>query len=212
MLYYDMVPFGESVAEKDKGMDEYNKLERRWVKRKKSNFEEPMLFYLLNRWWIKGCEIINIYHVYQKYNKDFIAFAKSITQNNDRALDLVQDAYVAGIEREETFSYMNEYQIKGWFFTTIKNKNIDFIRKQKRLTFIDEEDIKEGSETFEAEVEIKELLMCLPETHRKVVWLRYQMNLNSTEIGKIMNLSPSTIRSRLSSSINILKDNLYREE
>jgi len=41
-----------------------------------------------------GCDFINVYQVYQKYNKDFIVFAKSITQNQDRAFDLIQDAYV----------------------------------------------------------------------------------------------------------------------
>ena len=107
---------------------------------------------------------------------------------------------------------MNEYQIKGWFFTTIKNKNIDFIRKQKRLTFMDENEMPEEIESFEEEVAIKELLDCLPEANKKVVLLKYKMNLNSTEIGKVLSLSPSTVRSRLSASMKILKYNLNKEE
>jgi RNA polymerase sigma-70 factor (ECF subfamily) len=117
------------------------------------------------------------------------------------------------MEKEEIFEYMNEYQIKGWFFTTIKNKNIDNIRKQKRLTFMNESDMPEEVTDFEDDdLILKDLLEYLPEANKKVVTLRYQLNLNSTEIGKLLNLSPSTVRSRLSSSMKILKENLKWEE
>lgn len=166
----------------------------------------------LNLFFIKGCDTINIYQVYEKYNKDFIAFARSVTQAHDRALDLVQDTYVAAMEREEIFEVMNEYQIKGWFFTTIKNKNIDFIRKQKRLTSMEEADFPEETAEFEQEIELDDLLACLPESNRRVVALRYKLNLNSKEIGKILNLSPSTVRSRLSRAMMVLKENLSKED
>jgi len=107
---------------------------------------------------------------------------------------------------------MNEYQIKGWFFTTIKNKNIDVIRKNKRLTFLNENEVPEEIDSFEEEVLIKDLIECLPEANKKVILLRYQMNLNSTEIGKVLGLSPSTVRSRLSASMKILRNNIDGEE
>ena len=60
---------------------------------------------------------MNIYLVYEKkYHNDFLAFAKSLTKDYNEAFDLVQDAYVAALEREEMFKVMNEYQIKGWLF------------------------------------------------------------------------------------------------
>lgn len=151
---------------------------------------------------------MNIYLVYQKYNKDFTAFAKSVTNNHSGAFDLVQDAYVAALEREEIFENMNEYQIKGWFFTTIKNKNIDNIRKANRLTYQSEIEIITKVEGFEEKVVLQDLLNKLPEKYRKVVLLRYEMNLNSTEIGERLNISPSTVRSQLSSSLKILRDYL----
>lgn len=151
---------------------------------------------------------MNIYLVYQKYNKDFLAFAKSITSNHSEAFDLVQDAYVAALEREEIFESMNEYQIKGWFFTTIKNKNIDNIRKTNRLTYQSEIEIFTKVESFEEKVVLQDLLYKLPEKYRKVVLLRYEMNLNSTEIGERLNISPSTVRSQLSNALKILRDYL----
>lgn len=152
--------------------------------------------------------MMNIYLVYQKYNKDFTSYAKSITRNEDRALDLVQEAYVAALEKEEMFANMNEYQIKGWFFTTIKNKNIDNIRKQSRLTYLENDEVFEATDSFEESVVVRELLDKLPEKNRRVLLLKYEMNLNSNEIGKILGISPSTVRSRLSASLKILRDKL----
>ncbi|NLK44762.1 MAG: sigma-70 family RNA polymerase sigma factor [Tissierellia bacterium] len=149
---------------------------------------------------------MNIYIVYEKYHNDFLAFAKSIVKDYNEAFDLVQDAYVAALEREEMFKFMNEYQIKGWFFTTIKNKNIDNIRKRSRLDYQWEVDIFTKEDSFEEKVVMESILEKLPEDLRNVVVLRYKMNLNSTEIGEKLNIPPSTVRSQLSKALKILKD------
>ena len=146
--------------------------------------------------------------IFEKYNKDFLRFANCLTNNEERAMDLVQDTYVSGLEREEIFDCMNEYQIKGWFFTTIKNKNIDNIRKQNRSIFIEDEDLIVDSENFEEAVVMRELIDQLPKNQRQVILLRYQMNLNSTEIGELLGISPSTVRSRLGTSIKNLKEKI----
>ncbi len=146
--------------------------------------------------------------IFDKYNKDFLKFATSITRSKERAMDLVQDAYVSSLENEEIFNYMNEYQIKGWFFATIKNKNIDNIRKRNKLVFIEDVSMIEDSESFEEAVIIRELINRLPKKQRQVVQLKYHMNLNSTEIGQVLGISPSTVRSRLSVAINNLRGKL----
>ncbi|MBS4536508.1 sigma-70 family RNA polymerase sigma factor [Clostridium sp. D2Q-14] len=148
---------------------------------------------------------MNVYLAYQKYNRDFIAYAKSITRNSDRAFDLVQEAYISALEREEIFCNMNEYQIKGWFFTTIKNKNIDAIRKQSRLTYLENDGLLGKSDGFEENVIMAELIDKLPEKNRKILILRYEMNLNSVEIGHMLGISDSTVRSRLSASLKLLR-------
>ena len=151
---------------------------------------------------------MKVYSVYKKYNKDFIAYAKSITGNKDVAFDLVQDAYVKALENENIFLNMNEYQIKGWFFTVIKNRNIDFIRKENKIVLFDNEMLEEWVESFEEEVLIKNLIETLPEKNKKILRLKYNMYLNSNEIGKILGISPSTVRSQLSASLKLLKKNL----
>lgn len=151
---------------------------------------------------------MKVYSVYKKYNKDFIAYAKSITGNKDIAFDLVQDAYVRALENENIFLNMNEYQIKGWFFTVIKNRNIDFIRKENKVVLFDNDVPEEEIKSFEEEVVMKNLLESLPEKNKQILRLKFNMNLNSNEIGKILGMPPSTVRSRLSASLKLLKKNL----
>ena len=151
---------------------------------------------------------MNIYTVYQKYNKDFIAYAKSITRNKDKAFDLVQEAYVSALEREEIFINMNEYQIKGWFFRVIKNKHIDNIRKLNKILLYENDEVMGIDVNFEEEVVINDLIEKLPEKNKEVVLLRYKMHLNSKEIGEKLGIPSSTVRSRLSASMKILKNNL----
>ena len=151
---------------------------------------------------------MKVYSVYKKYNKDFIAYAKSITGNKDIAFDLVQDAYVRALENEDIFLNMNEYQIKGCFFTVIKNRNIDFIRKENKIILFDDNMPEEESEGFEEDILIKNLLEVLPEKNSQILRLKYIMHLNSNEIGKMLGISPSTVRSRLSASLKLLKKNL----
>lgn len=146
--------------------------------------------------------------IYQKYNKDFLRFATSLTKNEEKSMDLVQDTYVSGLEHEEVFESMNEYQIKGWFFTTIKNKNIDNIRKQNRIILIEDETLIEDSDSFEEMVVIRELIDRLPENQKQVITLKYILNLNSSEIGEMLGISPSTVRSKLSAAIKNLKEKL----
>lgn len=160
----------------------------------------------------RGSDKVNIYLVYQKYNKEFIAYAKSITKNSDRAFDLVQEAYVSALEREGMFNNMNEYQIKGWFFTTIKNKNIDFIRKQNKILLYENSILNnvlsKGSQDFESQIAFDNLIQKLPQKDKEVLVLKYKMLLNSSEIGEILGISSSTVRSRLSASLKMLKNKI----
>jgi RNA polymerase sigma-70 factor (ECF subfamily) len=120
----------------------------------------------------------------------------------------VQDAYLKAIENENVFEFMNEYQIKGWFFVTIKNKNIDYIRKHSKiLSLIEYENIVD-TEDFEENIAMKELLSKLPGKYKDVLYLKYFHGLNSKEIGKRLGISPSTVRSQLSTSLKLLKENL----
>ncbi len=151
---------------------------------------------------------MNLYEIYEYHHKDFLNFARSITSNHDRAFDLVQDSYVKALENEDIFDSMNPYQIKAWFFTTIKNKNIDHIRKNNRIIGFDEYQDMEDDTHFEESIAVRSMLESLPEKYRNIIIMRYQYNMNATEIGEKLGMSPSTIRTHLSTAMGILRKSL----
>lgn len=147
-----------------------------------------------------------IYQVYEKYNKDFTRFARSLVNLKQDAQDLVQDAYVKAIEHEEMFTSMNEYEIKGWFFRVIKNNYIDKLRKDKKMFLSDNERILTNQTNMQTDIIFYEIINDLPEHLRTLLELKYVRGLNSKEIGRLLNISASTIRTRLSLAINKLRD------
>lgn len=148
---------------------------------------------------------MEIYLVYKEYHRELLAFAISLTYDKGKAEDLVQEAYIRGINNSELLNVMNKYQIKGWFLTTIKNINIDNIRKDSRISFLNEYDYIPDENNFENIILVEELVDKLPDIYKKIIKLKYFEGLNSSEIGKRLNISPSTVRSRISSSIKLLR-------
>lgn len=151
---------------------------------------------------------MEIYLVYEEFHHEFLAFAISLTRDSSKGEDLVQEAYIRGLKNKDIFEIMNSYQIKGWFFTTIKNINIDNIRKNSRLSFTNEYDYISDENNFEDVILVRELVENLPEIYSEAIELRYYQGLNSNEIGERLNISPSTVRSRLSNGIRLLKNEI----
>ncbi len=110
--------------------------------------------------------------------------------------------------------------IKTWLFTVARNRSLDFLRhkrllSQRLLSFSEvkastEEDevafldaIPDTSPTPEElaerhilQREIRHAIQSLPHTYRSVVWLFYGGQLNFTEIGRILNVPGSTVKTQ----------------
>jgi hypothetical protein len=88
------------------------------------------------------------------------------------------------------------------------DRAIDYIRKNQRIIGFEEyHDIEDDSQ-FEEEVAVRSMLESLPEKYRTMIIMKYQHNMNATEIGERVGLSPSTVRTHLSTAMGILRKNL----
>jgi len=109
-------------------------------------------------------------------------------------------------------------QIKPWLFTVARNRSLDFLRHKhvlsKRLLFFCEVEarIEEDEATFldaipdtsptpeelaelhDLQREIQHAIRALPHTYRPVVWLSYGGQLNYAEIGRILDMPGSTVK------------------
>lgn len=143
---------------------------------------------------------MELYAIYERYQRDLIRFATSLTHSKEPAEDLVQQAYLKALDFLELLETMHPEQIKGWFFTTIKRLFIDSYRRQKRFCDMPENEM--ACDSFEGQLidklAVQEALGYLSDEHRELVVLRYLSGYSAAKIAQILHRNPSTIRSSLS--------------
>lgn len=133
------------------------------------------------------------------------------------AEDIMQVAFIRAYETRSKFQG-DEVGFKRWLYRITFNLCMDVYRK--RHPHLGLEQMKEkGFEPaiefshsgLEAEDEIWQAMDCLNSKQRSVVVLRYLHELSYEEIAKILRLPLGTVKSRLNTSIKILRKKLVRE-
>jgi len=112
----------------------------------------------------------------------------------DTAQDIVQDTYeklwlrLEGVDAEK---------VKSYLFTTAYHTMIDYIRKNKRISDIEDEDMERHSHNQQYS-DLKEILARaienLPEDQRSVLLLRDYEGYSYKEIAEITNLSEAKVK------------------
>jgi RNA polymerase sigma factor (sigma-70 family) len=137
----------------------------------------------------------------KEYNRSVDEFSDSVyrfiranLKDEERANDIVQDSY------EKLWRNVNgiEYPVvKSWLFTTAYHTMIDIIRKEARMTLLDDSDSHDWiSEPQYSDLnEILHLaLERLPENQKSLVLLRDYEGYSYKEIGEITGLSEAQVK------------------
>jgi len=141
--------------------------------------------------------------LYKKYHNVLLWYCLNLSESN-RALaeDIVQDTFMRALENAHLLNNMTEAQCRSWLYKTAKNIFIDKIRHANKEPQPEFETIREDDLS---EIMVRQLCTQLPEEERELFWLRFMEGYNSTELGELFSLSPSTVRSRLSSARKKIK-------
>lgn len=139
-----------------------------------------------------------------KYDKKIMSFIYNIIKNKETAEDLTQEVFIAAFYKVHTFR--KEYKFSTWLYKIAYNKTIDFIRKNKKITQINMENINLASETVspehtielrETKAEIKEFIKDLKDVDKRILFLRCsEDSLSFSDISHIMNMSESNVKKR----------------
>ena len=115
-------------------------------------------------------------------------------RDEDRARDLVQDCYE---KLWRNVRNVNFEKVKSYLFSTAYHGMIDLIRKEKRISLMENEqlpqDVHFSQYSDVGEVLYKALAM-LPEVQRLVVLLRDYEGYSYEEIARIASLSESQVK------------------
>ncbi len=100
-----------------------------------------------------------------------------------------------------------------WLRRAICHRSIDEVRKRRLRPRVGLEDApepaaREASGDFFLSEQLRRLVGSLPEKTRMVVLLRYQEDLDPTEIAEVLEMPISTVKSHLHRSLTVLRGKL----
>jgi len=136
--------------------------------------------------------------------------------------DILQDVYVEVIKRPP--KYLSEREALQWLMRVTANRCLLEFRRRKCRSLAASEVVEQWAElkkhssgpdiqAIRAE-EVQIMMQCLrqmDESLRVPLAMRYFCELNSTEIGEILELEPGTVRKRLYKARIILADALRKK-
>jgi RNA polymerase sigma factor (sigma-70 family) len=129
------------------------------------------------------------------YSDGVYRFILKNIRDRDTAQDIVQESYVRMWERVKEVSYD---KARAYLFTTAYHTMIDHIRKNQRLSSLDDDfnethDESPGTYNDLKEV-INEAVAKLPEIQRSVIMLRDYEGYSYEEIGEILQLNELQVK------------------
>ena len=129
------------------------------------------------------------------YSDGVYRFILKNIRDRDTAQEIVQESYVRMWERVKEVAYE---KARAYLFTTAYHTMIDHIRKNQRLSSLDEDYTETHDESPGTYSDLKEVIneavAKLPEIQRSVIMLRDYEGYSYEEIGDILKLSESQVK------------------
>lgn len=161
----------------------------------------------------------------KRYENLVYNYCLRMTKNSAEAMDMMQEVFLAVYRNLP--SYHGENQFKGWLMRVTSNKTIDFLRHKERNPqnygeHFQEEDFSHSAQNpFSGPAEhfakadnrnqVKALMQNLPIEQRLVVELKFFQQCTFEEISMQLNVPTNTIKTRLYTALNTLKDHAEKQ-
>ncbi|HZJ57800.1 MAG TPA: RNA polymerase sigma factor [Clostridia bacterium] len=147
--------------------------------------------------------------LYKNYRNKLLWYCLNLSRNNPSiAEDIVQETFMKALENTHILNDLTDAQCRSWLYRAAKNIFIDRVRRVANAPKIEEPLFKEDDLS---KIIVSQLCAGLPDKERTLFWMRYIEGYTSRELGELFNLSPSTVRSRLSSARRKMSEIYYRE-
>lgn len=142
-----------------------------------------------------------------RYKDMVFTLSVGLLQNREEAEEVAQDAFLKVFKALPKFKQKAKFST--WMYRIVYNECISRLRRKKaKLVSIEDVNYQELPDDFEEnnpewvqkevrEKNLKEALQDLPEQDKTIVMLYYYENCLVEDISKIMDLSPSNVKTKL---------------
>ena len=148
----------------------------------------------------------------RRFELPLLQYATRILGDRDRARDVVQETFV---ELQRSPRHQLDHAPAKWLFTVCRNRALNICRKEKRMTYLDEEILeKQESQTLspnehierdEASGFLLRIVATLPPRQQEVLQLKFQNDLSYQEIAEITKLSVSHVGVLIHTALKTLR-------
>jgi RNA polymerase sigma-70 factor (ECF subfamily) len=135
-----------------------------------------------------------------EFESPLIGYATTFLHDVERARDVVQDTFIRLYQQDVD---KVKGGLKAWLFTVCRNRALDVIRKERRITNLEEEQIarvpsgrrtpSERADLEERVGQVHEALNRLSENQREVILLKFEQGLSYEEISEVTGLSSGNV-------------------
>lgn len=148
-----------------------------------------------------------------KYSDMVYRIAFSRTQNVQDAQDITQDVFLKYLKYTQAGNtFHEEDHRKAWLLKVAVNTGNTYVKTawfRHRASLTEVSDMTEAAtDSIGEKSEVYYAVMALPEKYRVVVHLFYFEELSIKEIGQILKMSETAVKSRLHRSREMLKETL----
>ena len=150
-----------------------------------------------------------------RYEKPVYNAAYRMLHSRDDARDVTQTVFLKVYENLD--SYDPEYRFFSWIYRIALNESVNVLKKSNRLEplNIEPESQTKGPEQQASSDEMSEgvqiALMAIKADYRSVVVLKHFLGCSYTEISEILDVPEKTVKSRLYSARQLLKEQLDQD-
>jgi len=140
--------------------------------------------------------------LYSLYAQPVFRYLYSRMGNLPEAEDATAQTFLAALERFP--KYRHDGYFASWLFSIARNKAMDYFRKRRKLTSLDEaEFIPDDANLLQQVIKteriasLSKLIRALSEDEQELIRLRYVAELSFAEIGHLLNQKEDTVKKTL---------------
>lgn len=139
--------------------------------------------------------------LYEKYQEQMFRLCYRYLGNVHDAEDIVVEGFLKIFDKINTVEYRNVGSFINWMKTIMINESLMFLRKNKRIQFIEHDLIIEQESQIENSMELAEilkLLACMPDGYRTIFNMYIIEGYSHNEISEKLEINIQTSKSQLS--------------
>ena len=155
-----------------------------------------------------------------RHSRYFYNCSYRVVMNVQAAEDVVQDAFLKLWSNPNLWKDNKGAKFTSWFYKIVTNLSLDYLRKHKKTTSIDNEDTYQSQDVGQFEqlkktqeqAALDEALKTLPEKQLLALNLCFYEEMKRKEAAKILGVSVKALESLLMRAKNNVRDALHRQD